>query len=149
MTHSEISAYITAVKNGHLDPKKYISELIAKLSEENKKLNVFSNLSKKPDSHSDGPLSGLPFTVKDNICVKGSPTRAGSKILEGYLPPFDATVVEKMKAAGAVFIGTTNMDEFGFGTFSTNCGFGIPKNPFDASRSCGGSSGELQAQLRS
>jgi aspartyl-tRNA(Asn)/glutamyl-tRNA(Gln) amidotransferase subunit A len=68
-------------------------------------------------------------------------SRAGSKVLEGYKPPFDATSVAKIKAEGGAIIGKTNQDEFGFGTFSTNSGYGVPKNPFDTERSCGGSSG--------
>ncbi|MFA5312853.1 MAG: amidase family protein [Methanomassiliicoccales archaeon] len=81
------------------------------------------------------------FSAKDNLCAKGFQARAGSRILEGYRPPFDATPVWRMRAAGGLLLGKTNMDEFGFGTFSTNSGYGIPKNPFDPTRACGGSSG--------
>ena len=133
--------YIEAVVKGEIDPGSYLSKLIKKLAPQAEKLNLFSNFNRDAQSGKDGPLSGLPFSVKDNICVKGFETRAGSRILEGYKPPFDATVVERMKNAGASFIGATNMDEFGFGTFSANCAFGAPHNPFDESRSCGGSSG--------
>jgi aspartyl-tRNA(Asn)/glutamyl-tRNA(Gln) amidotransferase subunit A len=89
------------------------------------------------------PEDGYKFTfsAKDNLCAKGFQARAGSRILEGYRPPFDATPIWKMKAAGGLLLGKTNMDEFGFGTFSTNSGYGIPKNPFDPTRACGGSSG--------
>ncbi len=81
------------------------------------------------------------FSAKDNLTTKDFETTAGSKILKGYHPPFDATAVKKMKEAGGFLLGKCNMDEFGFGTFSTNSAFGIPKNPFDTKRSCGGSSG--------
>ncbi len=83
----------------------------------------------------------LPFSVKDNICTRGLRTTAGSKILDNYVPPFDATAVHQIKNAGGFVIGKTAMDEFGFGTFSTNCAYGAPKNPIDPSRVCGGSSG--------
>jgi aspartyl-tRNA(Asn)/glutamyl-tRNA(Gln) amidotransferase subunit A len=83
---------------------------------------------------------GIPISVKDAICTKGIRTTAGSKILENYIPPFDAHVIEKIKKVGYL-IGKTAMDEFGFGTFCMNCAFGIPKNPLDTRRSCGGSSG--------
>lgn len=81
------------------------------------------------------------FSAKDNLTTKDFETKAGSKILEGYFPPFDATCIKKMRDAGGSLVGKTNMDEFGFGTFSTNSAFGVPRNPFDLERSCGGSSG--------
>jgi aspartyl-tRNA(Asn)/glutamyl-tRNA(Gln) amidotransferase subunit A len=84
---------------------------------------------------------GIPLVVKDNICTKGIQTTAGSKILEGFVPTYDATAVKQAKKAGCTIIGKATMDEFGFGTFSTNCAYSIPKNPHDSSRSCGGSSG--------
>ncbi len=81
------------------------------------------------------------FSAKDNLCSTEFQARAGSKILDGYRPPFDATAVKKMRDEGGLLIGKTNMDEFGFGTFSVNSAYGVPKNPFDPERSCGGSSG--------
>lgn len=88
-----------------------------------------------------GELQGVPFVVKDAICTEGVTTSAGSKIIEDYEPVFDATVVERLKEVGATFYGKTQQDEFGFGTFSTNCAFGTPKNPHDKERVVGGSSG--------
>lgn len=87
-----------------------------------------------------GPLSGLVLGVKDNLCVKGMPSQAGSRILEGYVPPFHATAIERLAAQGAVIGGKTVMDEFGFGTFNVNT-YKIPKNPLDPERVTGGSSG--------
>lgn len=81
------------------------------------------------------------FSAKDNLTSKEFETCAGSRILEGYRPAFDATAIAKMKEAGGKLVGKTNMDEFGFGTFSANSAFEVPKNPFDLDRSCGGSSG--------
>ncbi|MBW2976722.1 aspartyl/glutamyl-tRNA amidotransferase subunit A [Candidatus Woesearchaeota archaeon] len=88
-------------------------------------------------------LLGVAVSVKDNICVKNVESTAGSRILKGYKPLFDATVIKKVKEQGAIIIGKTAQDEFGFGSFSVNVGLGfeIPKNPFDKQRSCGGSSG--------
>ena len=88
-------------------------------------------------------LLGVAISVKDAICVKNVESTAGSKILKGYKPLFDATVVKRAKEAGAIIIGKTAQDEFGFGSFSVNVGLGfnVPKNPFDKSRACGGSSG--------
>jgi aspartyl-tRNA(Asn)/glutamyl-tRNA(Gln) amidotransferase subunit A len=95
---------------------------------------------KSSEGKADGPLFGVPITVKDAICVKGLESKAGSKILKGYKPLFDAAVVEKAREAGAIIVAKTTQDEFGFGTFSTNT-IKVPKNPFDNLRSCGGSSG--------
>ena len=88
-----------------------------------------------------GELENVPFVVKDAICTEGVTTSAGSRILENYEPVFDATVVKRLKDAGAKFFGKTAQDEFGFGTFSTNNAFGTPKNPHDPERVVGGSSG--------
>ncbi len=88
-----------------------------------------------------GELNGLPFTLKDSICSKDDPTYAGSKILEGYRPPYDATVAMKIKEAGGNIFAKTHQDEFAFGTGSLNCAFTTPKNPWDEERCCGGSSG--------
>ncbi len=90
-----------------------------------------------------GLLRGYFITVKDNICTKGIATTAGSAILRGYVPPFNATAVQRCLDAGALLLGKTAMDEFGFGSFSTNIGLGfkVPLNPYDKERVCGGSSG--------
>lgn len=141
MTTSEVSAYISDVAQGSLDRKDYLDRLMVRMREQNAEMELFSKLHEKPQGKAEGALAGLPISIKDNICVKGFDTRAGSKILREYRPPFDATVVSRINEAGAAFVGTTNMDEFGFGTFSTNCAYGLPKNPFDSNRSCGGSSG--------
>jgi aspartyl-tRNA(Asn)/glutamyl-tRNA(Gln) amidotransferase subunit A len=141
MRLSGATHYIAAAREGVLDPEDYLSNMMRRLAPHASELNLLSNICERAVAGEGGKLRGLPFSVKDNICVRNFPTRAGSKILEGYEPPFDATVVERMRMAGGSFIGTTNMDEFGFGTFSANCAFGAPKNPFDSSRSCGGSSG--------
>src|SRR3989338_1385916 len=91
----------------------------------------------------NGPLRGLFVSVKDCVCVKGVESAAGTRILKGYQPLFDATVIKKLKDAGAIIIGKTAQDEFGFGSFNTNVGleFPFPKNPFDQERVTGGSSG--------
>lgn len=102
----------------------------------NEKYEMFVNFSQSDDV--DGEFT---FSAKDNLTSIDYESTAGSKILEGYKAPFDATPIKRMREAGGALIGKTNMDEFGFGTFCTNSAFGIPKNPFDLNRSCGGSSG--------
>lgn len=88
-----------------------------------------------------GRLKGYAVSVKDNVCVKGVQSTAGSKVLEGYVPPFDATVIAKCRAEGAGILGKTTQDEFGFGTFNVNTPYNKPLNPHDPERSTGGSSG--------
>ena len=101
----------------------------------------FMNAYAEKELHSEGLLSGYAVSVKDNVCVKGVESKAGSKILEGYIPPFDATVVAKSRTEGAVILGKTTQDEFGFGTFNVNTPYKVPLNPHDLERSTGGSSG--------
>jgi len=87
----------------------------------------------------NGKLAGIPITVKDCLCTRGMRTTAGSKILGNYIPPFDATVISRVKQEGGIIVGKTAMDEFGFGTFGDHCAFNKPKNPWDLERAPGGS----------
>ena len=103
-------------------------------------LSQLQDLKEKARNGEKGKLFGVPITVKDAICVKGLESKAGSKILSGYKPVFDATVITKARAEGAIILAKATQDEFGFGTFATNTDL-IPLNPFDNERSCGGSSG--------
>jgi aspartyl-tRNA(Asn)/glutamyl-tRNA(Gln) amidotransferase subunit A len=113
-------------------------------------LNAFSWVSDElspPPVEDNAPLAGVPVAVKDLFCTNGIPSQAGSRILEGYRPPYTATAVERLNAAGAPLLGKTNQDEFAMGSSTEHCAFGPVLNPWDRTRVPGGSSGGSAAAV--
>ena len=110
-------------------------------------LNAFTWVAESMPDSVDGPLGGVPIAVKDLFCTEGIPSQAGSKILAGYCPPYTATAVANLEAAGAPILGKTNQDEFAMGSSNENSAYGPVQNPWDRSRVPGGSSGGSAAAV--
>ncbi len=133
--------------------QKYLNEIDKKDKEINSYITVcresaITDAKKAQDSidnGNSGAFTGLPISVKDNICTLGVKTTCASHMLEDFIPPYDATVMEKLKKSGIVMLGKTNMDEFAMGGSSQTSYFGGVKNPYDISRVTGGSSGGAAA----
>ncbi|MFA6272995.1 MAG: Asp-tRNA(Asn)/Glu-tRNA(Gln) amidotransferase subunit GatA [Candidatus Paceibacterota bacterium] len=132
----------------------YLAEIDKKNSGLNAYLEVFADALEQAGAADEkikkgevGVLTGIPLAIKDNILIKGRRAGAASKILEGYVAPYDATVIKKLKEAGAVFLGRVNMDEFAMGGSTENSAYGVTKNPHDETRVSGGSSGGSAASV--
>lgn len=134
--------------------KAYLEKIKEKNGDINAYLEVFDDaldMAKEADklfkSGKAGRLTGIPCAIKDNILIKGKTASSASKILEKYQATYDATVISKLKAEGAVILGRTNMDEFAMGGSTENSAYGVTKNPFDLNRVAGGSSGGSAATV--
>ncbi|MEK7659095.1 MAG: Asp-tRNA(Asn)/Glu-tRNA(Gln) amidotransferase subunit GatA [Patescibacteria group bacterium] len=143
---------IKDVKNG-LERKDFSSqelrgEFLKLIEKENPKLNAYlSVFDESKFDESKGILAGVPCAIKDNVLIEDTHCTAGSKILENYISTYDATVIKKLREAGAVFLGKTNLDEFAMGSSTENSAFGPTKNPHDLTRVPGGSSGGSAAAV--
>jgi aspartyl-tRNA(Asn)/glutamyl-tRNA(Gln) amidotransferase subunit A len=151
MTVIDLSATqaIKAIEAGDLDPVELFDAYRRRSAAED--LGALSWVADGPpadlDHHRKAPLRGVPLAVKDLFCTKGVPSQAGSKILEGYRPPYTATVVEKLHEAGVTLLSKTHQDEFAMGSSNENCAYGPVQNPWDRTRVPGGSSGGSAAAV--
>jgi aspartyl-tRNA(Asn)/glutamyl-tRNA(Gln) amidotransferase subunit A len=139
---------IEAIRARELDPAELWTAYRERAASDD--LNAFTWVSPDPDPPvvaPDAPLAGVPVAVKDLFCTAGIPSQAGSKILEGYKPPYTATAVERLELAGAPLLAKTNQDEFAMGSSNENSAFGPTLNPWDRTRVPGGSSGGSAAAV--
>ena len=133
-----------------LQPSRVLDSLFKRIESLDEKIKAFVLLNKKPISgnpEKSGKLYGIPLLVKDNICVKGEETTCASRILKGFKPPYDATIIKRLKSEGALLIGKANMDEFAFGSSCETSCYGPTRNPWDTDRISGGSSGGSAAAV--
>ncbi len=143
-----------AVRSGKITAESIVREALAKAEAVQLECNAFITIAyesaiakakdldaRRANGEALGALAGVPVVIKDNICTKNIKTTAASKSLEGFIPPYSATVVERLETAGAIVIAKANLDEFGMGGSNENSAFGPAKNPWDTTRVPGGSSG--------
>jgi len=148
------------VQSGESSALSVVEESLAQIRARNDELNVFLYVDEEgartaanaideriARGEKVGMLAGVPFALKDNLCQTGIPTTCSSKILEGWRPPYNATVVDRLVEAGAIPVGKTNLDEFAMGSSTENSAFGPTRNPLDTSRVPGGSSGGSAAAV--
>ncbi len=151
-----IGDFVRLYKEG-ADPRVVIADVMTDIKAHNKEVNAYIDIfddiedqivALEARGNKDTlPLYGVPIAMKSNILIKGKRATASSKMLEQYVAPYDATVTTRLRDAGAIFVGTTNMDEFAMGSSTENSAFGVTKNPVDLSRVPGGSSGGSAAAV--
>lgn len=157
-----IKELVNKIQNREISCEKVISYYIKNIKEKEDKINAFISLQEEKafekakeldkrilNGEKMGKLVGIPIAIKDNICTDGVLTTCASKMLEDFVPSYDATVIKKLKKEDAILIGKTNLDEFAMGSSTENSAFQITKNPIDKSRIPGGSSGGSAAAVGS
>lgn len=146
--HSLTAHELKKLMQGGLAPEKVKAAIAERIRLVEPKVKAFAHLNlRSNESKPTGRLAGIPVLIKDNICVKGEVTTCASRILAGFKPPYDATVVRKLKAEGAMLAGKANMDEFAFGSSCETSCYGPTRNPWDTDRIPGGSSGGSAAAV--
>ena len=139
------------IRDGTVSVKEVAAFYLKRAEQFNPRLNAFITLNDRlledAEKAPDGPLRGIPLGIKDMFCTRGIRTTAASRMLENFISPYDATVVERLKNAGALILGKCNHDEFAMGSTGEHSFFGVSKNPWDVKRTAGGSSGGSAAAV--
>lgn len=157
LTSLELSS---AIKNNSISCLDAVNAVFQKISDTNCITNSFITLCKEnalqkaeeiqksiENKELTSPIAGVPIVIKDNICTEGIETTCASRMLKGFIPPYSATAVKRLQKAGAIIIGKANMDEFAMGSTTETSFFGAVKNPYDITKSAGGSSGGCAAAV--
>ena len=160
MKKYSIKDLVNKIQNKEISCEEVIDFYIKEIEKKEDKIDAFLSLDKenaiKKAKYLDekivkgekvGLLAGIPIAIKDNMCTRGVKTTCASKMLEDFIPPYDATVIKKLELEDAILIGKTNLDEFAMGSSTENSAFKITKNPIDNSRVPGGSSGGSAAAV--
>ena len=154
-----IEEALTAIDKGEISPVELTEAIFKRIEAVEDKIHSFVTLDKENSliqarrtednirRNIKQPFAGLPVAIKDNICTEGVRTTCSSKMLENFIPPYDSTVVKKLKEQGCILIGKTNLDEFAMGSSTENSSFGATRNPWDVARVPGGSSGGSAAAV--
>ena len=129
--------------SGEISSNGIVDDVFSQIEKTEKKLHAYIDVNRDNlyGDGREGKLSGIPIAIKDNMCIKDRPAGCASRILEGFISPYNATVIEKLKESGAILIPRANMDEFAMGSSTENSYYGVTRNPHDPERVPGGSSG--------
>jgi aspartyl-tRNA(Asn)/glutamyl-tRNA(Gln) amidotransferase subunit A len=156
----QVEQIVQGIKLREFSVEEYISQIFERIEKIEHKINAFVTLNREEglkaarridkkirEGEQSGPLAGVAFSIKDNICTKGIKTTCASKMLESYIPAYDATVIKRLMTADAIIIGKANLDEFAMGSTTEFSRHGPTRNPWDISRVSGGSSGGSAASV--
>jgi aspartyl-tRNA(Asn)/glutamyl-tRNA(Gln) amidotransferase subunit A len=153
LAHETVASLRRRLAKKEIKSRDIVTDLLKEIDAREKTIHAYTHIDRETalkaadEADLSRPLGGVPIALKDNLNASGDPCTCSSKILEGYKAPYDATAVARLRQAGAIFLGRTNMDEFAMGSSTENSALGVTRNPWDSSRIPGGSSGGSAAAV--